>query len=192
MAGNVANPRIWVNAEVYTAPLGTTAPTDVVTAWAAAWLDLGLLSEDGMTESRTEDTTDHYAWGGVLVRTTRSKHKRTFTVTCLEDNAVLFDVLNPGSTDVNSAGGAGQPPAGTVTRTVKVPTPDPRAFGFEMRDGAVTKRIIVPRGEIVAVGDSTASDASMHMKELTINVYPSSTGTLYTEITNDPQAVPAA
>jgi len=166
---------------VYVAPVGTTAPVDVTTAWAAAWAALGLLSEDGMTESREDDTTDHNAWGGILVRTTRSKHKRTLMVTALEDNKTVWSLANPGSTATTATG--------LTTRTVKVPTPDPKAFGFELKDGLVTKRLIVPRGEIIEVGDLTYSDSEMFMKELTINVYPSAAGVLYTEITNDAQAV---
>lgn len=187
MAGDVANPRIWVNADVYVAPVGTTAPTDVTTAWAAAWDALGLLSEDGMTETREEESTDHYAWGGILVRTTRSKHKRTFTVTALEDNPTVWGLVNPGSTATTSAGPT--PPAGVTTRQVYVPGPDPRAFGLELVDGDITKRRVIPRGEVVAVGDVTISDNEMAMYELTINVYPDGAGVLYIDITDDPQAV---
>lgn len=179
MAGDVSNPRIWVNADVYVAPVGTTAPTDLTTAWAAGWEPLGLLSEDGLTESREEESTDHYAWGGILVRTTRSKHKRTFTVTALEDNAAVFGVVNPGSTAVTATG--------VTTRTVKVPTPDVRAFGFEFLDGDIVKRRIIPRGEVVAVGDVTFLDNELAAYELTINVYPVN-GVLYTDLTDDPQA----
>jgi hypothetical protein len=76
VAGDIANPRFWVNADVWVASVGTTAPTDVAAAWPANWDTVGLLTEDGMTESRNDDTADHYAYGGILIRTTRSKHKR--------------------------------------------------------------------------------------------------------------------
>lgn len=181
MAGSTDNPRIWVNADVYSAPVGSTAPTDVTTAWAAAWDALGLLSEDGMTESREDDVTDHYAWGGILVRTTKSKHKRTLVVIALEDNPTVWGLVNPGSTAATVSG--------LTTRTVKVPTPNPQAFGFELTDGATKSRIVVPRGEVVEVGERTLSDSEMATYELTINVYPSSTSVLYTEITNSAAAV---
>lgn len=181
MAGDTGNPRIWEGADAYAAPLGTTAPTDVSTAWAVGWLPLGLLSEDGASESRDQDMTDHYAWGGILVRTTRSKHKRTITITALEDNLTVFGLVNPGSTAVTATG--------TTTRTVKVPTSDPRAFGLELRDGDVKKRRVIPRGEVVEVGEVSLSDSEMTAFELTINVYPDSSGVLYMDITDDPQAV---
>lgn len=183
MPGEIENPRIWANADVYTADVGTTAPTDVAAAWGAGWEPLGLLSEDGMTEGREEDSTDLYAWGGVLVRTIRSRHKRTLTVTALESNATVFGLVNPGSTVTTTDG--------LTTREIRIPERDPRAFGVELRDGDIVKRRLVPRGEVVAVGEVTASDSAMEMFELTINIYPDSDGVLYIELTDDPAAVAA-
>ena len=181
MAGDTNNPRIWLGADVYVAPVGSTAPVDVSTAWAAAWVALGLLSEDGMTETRNDDVTDHHAWGNILVRTVRSKHKRTFQVTALEDNKTVWAVANPGSTATSVSP--------LTTRTVKVPTTDPRAFGFELRDGGITKRIAVPRGEILEIGATVYNESDIAMKELTVTVYPSAAGVLYTELLNDLSAV---
>lgn len=176
MAGSTENPRIWVNADVYTAPYQTAAPTSPTSSLNAAFEALGLLSEDGMTEAQENETSDHYAWGGVLVRTTRSKHKRTFVVTALEDNAIVFNLVNPGSPTFNSGG--------VTTRTVKVPQPNPRAFVIDRHDGTTDSRIYIPRGEVTDVGDITSSDSEMSMYELTITVYPSSDGTLYREFTD--------
>lgn len=193
MAGDVNNPRIWVNADVYTAPLDTDGPTDTTTAWPGTWDALGLLSEDdGIVESRDQDKTDHYAYGGILVRTTRSKHKRTIKVTALEDNDVVFGLVNPGSL-VETVGDL-------TTRTVVVPQTDPRSFGLEVRDGDITKRRIIPRGEITEIGDVSYSDDEMAMFELTIDVYPvvdeetygTPLGVLWLDITDDPQAEAAS
>lgn len=184
MSGDTDNPRVWLNADVLVADVGTTAPTNIAGAWDTGWETLGLLSEDGLVQSRDEDVTDYHAWGGILIRTVRSKHKRTFKVTALEDNPVVFGLVNPGSEATIDTG--------VTTRTVKVPTSDPRAFGFETVDGGITRRIVVPRGEVVEVGDVTSSDSEMEMKELTINVYPDDDGVLFLEITDDPQADPGS
>jgi hypothetical protein len=181
MAGDTANPRVWVNADVYVAPVGTAGPTNTSTALIAAWLPVGLLSEDGMTEAREDDVDDKYAWGGILVRTTKSRHKRSFAVTVLEDNKVLRGILNPSGSSVTATG--------VTTRVVKVPGPDVRAWVIELKDGTIIKRIHIPRGEVVEVGERTFSDSELSMVELTINVLPASDGTLYNEITNDTQAV---
>ncbi|THA56100.1 hypothetical protein [Streptomyces sp. A1136] len=181
MAGNTDNPRLWEGADFYVAPVGTTAPTDIVTALAAAWKPAGLLSEDGASESRDQDSSDLYAWGGKLVRTTKSKHKRQIKVTCLEDNLVVWGLVNPNSTAATTGG--------VTTRTIKIPKSDPRAFLLELHDGLLTTRRVIPKGEVSEVGEVTLSDSELQAFELTITIYPSSSDVLYLDITNDPQAV---
>lgn len=266
MSGDTANPRVWFNADVYVGPVGSTQPTDVTAPLNASLKALGLLSEDGMTETRGDTTDDKYAWGGILVRTTRSKHKRQFKVAALENNSTVFGLVNPGSTtspvfgtsqsitgtaatdliNLNAhgfvsgqavtfatlTGGTGLTAgttyyvmatglttnafkvsatsggtaidfstditAGTVAgatgatvRTVKVPVADPRMFVLELTDpaGAGAKmRRVVPRAEVTEVGDVSFSDSEMVGYELTITVYPDSSGVLYKDITTDPAA----
>lgn len=180
MADNVENPRIWEGADAYVAPLGTTPATGVSDAWPTGWEPLGLLSEDGGTESREQDIVDHFAWGGIHVRTTRSRFKRSMKITCLEDNHAVFGLVNPGS--------SAETDLGVTTRTVKNPSSDPRAFGLELRDGEITRRRIIPRGEVMEVGEITFSDSALTAFELTILIYPDSDGVLYQDITDDPQA----
>lgn len=193
MAGDVDNPRIWAGADVYVADLGATLPTNTTADWPAAWDALGLLSEDdGITESRDQDSTDHYAYGSILVRTTRSKQKRTIAVTALEDTDLVFGLVNPGSLSVLSAG--------DTTRTVVVPETDPRAFGLEVVDGDIIKRRVIPRGEVTEVGDLQFTDDGLATYPLTISIYPvvdlatygTSKPVLYLDITNDAQAHPAS
>ena len=162
----------------------------MTTPLAVAFEALGLLDgEAGMTESREVDQTDHFAWGGVLVRTTNRNHKRTFTVTALEDNDVVWSLVQPGSV-AESAGG------GVTKRTVKTPVTDPKSFVVELVDGSITKRRWIPRGEIVSVGDIALNDSEIAAYELTINIYPTTVGAdddvLYIDWTNDPQAAPGS
>lgn len=181
MAGDTDNPRIWLNADVYAADTDHgAAPTDVTSALNAAFEALGLLSEDGMTEGREEEQTDHYAYGGILVRTTRSKHKRTFVVTALENTPVVFDLVNPGSTAATNAG--------VTTRTIKVPTTTPNRKSFVLHhvDGDTIRRRYIPTGEVTEVGEVSITDNEMEAFELTITVYPDADGVLYEDISNDP------
>lgn len=185
MSGDVDAPRIWLAGDVLVADVGVTPPTNTTADWATVdpdWVPLGLLSEDGLTEARDGDSNDVWAWGNILVRSVRSKEKRTFTVSVLENSHVVWSLLNPGSiaTTVN----------GMTTRTVKKSEPDPKAFGFEKRDGDITTRIVVPRGEITEVGEAVSSEEGIESREITITVYPDpDTDELYTEITDDPAAV---
>jgi len=186
MAGDTANPRVWAEADVYVAPVGTTAPVNVTTALAAGWEPIGLIGDEGITLGREQDTDDKFAYGGILVRTVRSKFKRTFTVVALEDNATVFGLLNPGSTATTSAGPT--PPAGTTTRQVNIPNVAPVAMVLELVDGTNIKRLVIPRCEVSEVADTTISDVELAGTEFTVTVYPSAAGLFYTEVSNDPQA----
>jgi len=181
MAGDISNPRLWEGADFYVAPVGTPMPESLTgdLSELAGWDPLGLLSEDGASESRDEDSNEFYAWGGILIRTSRSKHKRTLTVTALEDNLAVFGLVNPGSSVSTSNG--------VNTRTVRVPRSDKRAFLLELRDGDTVRRRYIPQGEITSVGDITMSESDLQAFELTVTIYPSADGVLYYDLDNDPQ-----
>lgn len=185
MAGDVSNPRLWEGADLWTAPMGTAIPTNLTDPMSSAtgWSAVGLLSEDGASEARDEDSTDFYAWGGQLIRTKRGKHKRTIQVTALEDNLVVFGLVNPGST-VSTADGVN-------TRTVKIPKSEKVSFVLELRDGDIVRRRHIPMGEVTEVGEVPLSETDLQAFELTITIYPDADGVLYHDIDNDPQgAVP--
>jgi len=185
MAGDVQNPRLWEGADLWTAPMGTALPTSLTDPMTSAtgWEPVGLLSEDGASESRDEDSTDFYAWGGRLIRTKRSKHKRTIQVTCLEDNLVVFGLVNPGS-EVSTTDGVN-------TRTVKIPKSERVSFVLELKDGDIVRRRHIPMGEVTEVGEVPLSESDLQAFELTITIYPDSNDVLYHDIDNDPQgAVP--
>lgn len=179
MAGDAKNTALWQGADVYIAPEGTAGPNDVTSAWGADWKLVGLLDgEEGFTEGRDQDTAEHYAWGGILYKRTTSKHKRSFKFVALEDNAVTFGLVNPGSTRTSSNG---------VRRgTIKVPTRARFALGQEIRDGDKIKRRIVAHAEVSEVGEIKESESEPTVYEITVLVFPTADGTLYETIETDP------
>lgn len=109
MAGNNANVTIPAGVICYMAPIGTTAPTDLTTAWAAAWLagDPGILAEETSDLNFDSDTNDFYGryqFGTLLVRHTNDKQKISFNVGFLEDNKTSWALTNPGSTAATVTG----------------------------------------------------------------------------------------
>lgn len=188
MAGDIRDVRIWTIADLYVAPLGTTPPTDVATPLPSAWKALGLFHEDGGEFARDQTVTDLYAHGGVLVRTIRSKHKRSFAITPLENAHEVWSLANPGSSAITTPA-QGSTPAFT-TRTVRTPkTGDIRAFVAVLVDGDITTRRVIERGELVEVGAETITDENYPASRWTINIYPKANGALFTEITDDPAAI---
>jgi hypothetical protein len=181
MAGDSKNTSIWAGADVFIAPLGTAGPTDVTTAWATAtWKAVGLLDgAEGFTEGREGDTSEKYAWGGILYRRTASKHKRTFKFVALEDNSTIFDLVNPGSTRSTASG--------VRTGVIKVPTAGTRfAIGFELRDGTRVKRRFAKNAEVMEIGEIKESEEDPTVYEITVVLFPESDGTLYRTVETDP------
>lgn len=167
MAGDAANANQWSEADVYLAPLGTAIPTDAKTAFAVGWELVGLLSgEDGFTESRSEDKSDSYAWGGILVKTTRKNFKLTKKFSALEDNEVTRKVIWPGSTPGK----------------IMVPRPTPILAAFETRDGDKVRRLITTKYAMIDLdGDIVENETDLTKYELLATIFPDGTGQLFTE-----------
>ena len=87
MAGTATNvtagkPRI--NGAVFAAPAGSAVPTDAVTALGTAFKDLGFLSEDGVTRSRSLSSSNIKEWGGKVVLITEEEDITTVKFKMIE------------------------------------------------------------------------------------------------------------
>jgi hypothetical protein len=172
MSGNPDNANIWADADVYVSTnLAATLPASASVAFGGDWDLVGLLDGDaGFEESRTEDVKDHYAWGGLLVATSRSKFKLTKKFTVLEDNAVTRDLIWPGST----------------SSTIVVPRPARVMIAFEMRDGGQVKRVISANyAEVQPDGAISLNETDLSKVTLVATIFPDAAGTLF-----DTQDVP--
>lgn len=179
MALDAANVRVGITGGVRSAPVGTTAPTNPTDAYGAGWAEYGYISEDGVEETFTSESTDIRAWqNGVLVRTVNSKTDAMFKFVVIETNKNILADFRPGSS-VSTA-------AGITTTTVKPITPNARAFSLDVVDGSYNTRKVIPRGEIVDRGAIVYKNDEAIGYEVTIKVYPASDGTLYLEYSNDP------
>lgn len=166
MAGDTENAALWAEADVWIAlNLAATNPTDVEDPFGGDWDLVGLLDgEAGFVESRSEDTNDFYAWGGILVRTSRRNFKMTRQFTALETNPTVRQLVYPGSTGTE----------------IIVPQRSPFKIGFETREGTKTRRVISRRyAEVDEVGDITESEADLKKYEITVAIYPDANGVLF-------------
>lgn len=178
--GNTLNTELWDGADVYIGTLNLAGPTDVSTAWGAGWNAVGLLDgEAGFNETRDQDTSEHYAWGGILFRRTSSKHKRSIKFSALEDNEVVFKLVNPGSPARVST-------LGVRTGKVMVPKGAKFAIGLEVRDGDRIKRRTIKHAEVSEVADITESESDPTVFEITVLIFPEADGTLYETVETDP------
>lgn len=170
MAGDATKARLWADADVYIGTLAAVTPTTATTAFSSDWSLVGLLDgEQGFTQTRDEETSDHYAWGGILVRTSRRNFKLSVGFTALEDNLVTRQLLWPSS------------PAGSLV----VPRPARVKIAFETRDGSTVRRLISKyQAEVMPSGDLTENESDLARFPLTAVIYPDTTtspATLFTE-----------
>lgn len=168
MAGNPANAALWTDADVYVGPTNATNPADVNTAFSAAWDLVGLLDGDaGFTQSRSWNKADIYAWGNVLVRTSRRNFKLTMKFTALEGAAqAVRDLVWPGSSATD----------------LVVPRPAFVKVAFERREGTTISRLISTyRAEVEIDGDIVDKESDLTKYPLLATIYPEADGSLFVE-----------
>ena len=90
-ATNVSTGKPNISGAVFAAPIGTTLPTDATTALDAAFVCLGYVSEDGLTNNNEMDVSAIKAWGGAIVYRSLTELDDNFALTLIESENV--DVL---------------------------------------------------------------------------------------------------
>ncbi len=179
MALNATNARVAITGAVYKAPLGSTAPTNATAAVAAAYIDLGYISSDGITEGWDDSVSKFTAWqNATTIRSAITDSTGTLKFSMLETKGRVLTAFHRGSTMAEA-------PAGNFTLSVKPITADPSAWIFDVVDGAKLIRIYVANGEITERGEITYANGDMLMYPVTVTFYPDSNGNLMQKFSND-------
>jgi hypothetical protein len=180
--GDSTNVRVGYGGKVYVAPVGTAAPATLSAAWGTGWVDLGYISDDGLTEGSDQDRNEFYAWGAdAPVRTQITRNVTTFNMTFIETKGDVLSVYyaTPGSAMTSSGSGATQ--VLTFVQGQQV-APDVRALGIDIVDGARTFRFIIPRCEVSDKGDVNYAKEDLIGYELTFTALLASDGTVMTRM----------
>lgn len=171
MAGDPANATIWPNADVFVGGTDAENPATVGDEFGADWDLVGLLDGDaGFAQGRSEDVKDFYAWGGIIVRTSRRNFKQTVKFTALEDNDVTRDLVWPDS------------PEGSLI----VPRPKYIKIAFETREDDVVRRLISQyRAQVSLDADIVDNEGDLTKYELIATIFPDGDGVLFVEQKTD-------
>jgi len=141
-----------------TAPIDASSPLDV------KFKQVGAISDDGITESTSQDRTDVYIWqGATLVRRIPGQFTKTWKLAVAEVNSVTVAAHFPGSTVTQTAEG--------LSIVEKPPTTDIRQWVLHGIDGTRAERIYVPKGEITERGDVVWSSGEITIREWTLSGY---------------------
>ncbi|MFF1377547.1 hypothetical protein [Streptomyces sp. NPDC058308] len=170
--------RVAITGAAYVAPSKATLPTAATGDWDKAFTDVGWISDDGITESNSADTTEIKGWqGGQTVRKVISSSEMTFQFTAIETNKTVLELYHKGSKVSTTSGKS--------VLAIKAPGPDRRTFGFDVIDGNSHIRIVIPDGEVTETGDITYKGDEAIAYELTITAYPGSDGTVAYKYSDD-------
>lgn len=144
---NVTTGKRGVNGGIYWAPVGTTLPTDASTTLAAAFKNVGFVSEDGLTNSKSRETMEVKEWGGETVMSEVTSQSETYKWKSIEYlNTDLLKAIF-GEANVATSQGA-------ITIAVKSGTYGRGVWAIDTAiAGGRLQRIVIPNGVITEVGD---------------------------------------
>ena len=166
-ASNVSAGKPKVGGAIFTAPLGTAVPTDAVTELSEDWVNVGYISEDGVTNSNSPETDGIKAWGGDTVYNALTEKEDTWQFTMIEITNVDALKVVYGSDNVSGDLENG------ITVKANSTEQEERAYIIDMvLRGTHLKRVVIPRGQVTEVGDITYTDDEVVGYETTVSAHP--------------------
>lgn len=181
-ASNVSFGKPKATGAVFIAPAGTNVPTDGTTALAAAFKNMGYISEDGYVQSIETDTESITAWGGDTVLTAQSSYAETHTVNFIETNVDTLKTIY-GDANVTEA-------SGKITVHSKGTELAECVVVIELAlTGGRVKRVVIPRAKIAdRSGDIAYSDTDAISYPAAFSASPDANGDYHVEYIASVQA----
>lgn len=176
-AANVTTGKPKVAGAIHRAPKGTTLPTDAKSELSDAFVDMGYIGEDGVTNSNTRTSEEFKAWGGLVVLTSQTEYKDNFKFKFLEtlNKDVLGTVYKEGNvsgTDLETG----------LTVKVNSQELDEYVWVIDMilRDN-VLNRIVIPDAKVSELGDVVYKDDDVTAFDITLTAFPDEEGNTHYE-----------
>lgn len=145
----------------YSAPSTATVPTDITTALPADFVNLGFISEDGVTESIETDSESMVDMNGDTVYTASSSRTETITATLIEvKEAALKEIY--GHDMVTTSNDLITVKHGSHTASERI-----YVLELVLRDGRRWRQV-VPAGQVTEVGEMSLASGELAGREITI------------------------
>lgn len=149
---------------VWVADKGTTGPTTLA-APSGSYDEVGWLGEDGIDLDRAEEVSEFKALqGGTLVRKKVTSVDDTFKFIALEETATTLGLYYKGVAATTASG------VDTMVISNQAVS-DERAWVVDFVDGTITKRLVVPSGEVTGRATISHKNSDLTMYEFTVTIY---------------------
>lgn len=174
---NVSSAKPKVGGAISVAPLGSTLPKDADGVLDGAFKNLGYISDDGLSNENTASTEQFKAWGGDIVDESQTEKPDRFKVKFIE--VLNLEVLKNVYGDDNVSGESIE---SGITIKANSKELNAKSFVIEMilKDG-ILKRIVIPNGKIVEIGEIPYKDNELTGYEVTISALPDGDGNTHYE-----------
>lgn len=166
---------------VYVAPVATTAPVDSDSALAGGFVDLGYVTEDGITFTDTKDVSDLNAWQSFYpVRRIITSRASSVSFALEQWNEVTTVFAFGGGTITNLGGGEYKytPPDADDL--------DERALVVDWVDGTKNYRLYMPRGIVMEAVETNVTRTDRAVLPITFGAISDGATAPYLLFTDDP------
>ncbi len=174
-AKNVTVSKPKIGGAVYRAPLGTALPTDATAELNAAFVALGYISEDGLTNANSPSSDKIKAWGGDTVHTYQTEKDDTFQFKLIE--ALNEEVIKAVYGDSNVTGSVKE----GLTLKANSSAAEDCSWVVEMVLNNVLKRVVVPCAKITELGDIVYADEEALGYDVTLTATADAAGNTHYE-----------
>ena len=176
---------VGANGTIRVAPLGTAIPTEISAAFDAAWIDLGAVTEDGVSCSDGKSTSDVNAWQS-FSPLRKLIDSRT--------GVIGFELIQWNRSTVGLAFGGGtfsEPSVGEYKYVPPAPSVlDERMLAVEWADGAKNYRLIYAKGIVADSVETGLSRSSESGLPISFELLGSDSGDPWEFHTDDPAFAP--
>lgn len=153
---------------------GASLPTTAV-ATTTGFTALGYVGDDGLTENADRSTDKIKAWGGDVVKIVQTEFSLSYQFTLYE--TMNADVLKAIYGDGNVTTTAATTTAGTLQSVAVNGSVRPRLpWIFDMKDGLAKIRVVLPLGQITAVGEIKYDDGGVIGYPVTVEAFADGSG----------------
>lgn len=184
MSNNTTAGKPKVGGAVFRAPEGTALPTSATAEIGSGFIDLGTISEDGVSNDGTRETEEIKDWGGNVVLEPQTSKVDKFKMKFMDHKDV--DVLKTvyGESNVSGTLETG------IAVKVNAEELERHAWIIDMvlSEGDL-KRICIPSGKVTEIGEITYKGTEAVLFDSTISCKPDKDGqTHYEYIQKKPAA----